>query len=385
MRELYDEIMRELRDAYQNGYPEVPGSEAWPWAVGFSAGKDSTLLLQIIWEMLLDLAPSDRRREVCVIANDTLVESPVYAAFMRKRLDQLAHAAEALDVPIRVVRTTPAPDQTFWVNLIGRGYPAPNRLFRWCTDRMKIRPAAEILSRLVGECGGVVLFLGVRRAESVARAATAALNDARAVGRLNLHHDVDGCWIARPILEMTTEDVWTVLLQRRPPWGGSHRDLVTLYRNAGGGECPFVVDQDAAAGCGTGSARFGCWTCTVVEKDKSAEGLLDAGFDHIEPLVDFRAWLREYSADPANRLEERRNGGPGIGGLTMDAREEILRRLREAERESGLELLSAEEMREIEWIWDAEPSRELLRKAKRALRILSDPIPSRVVAGGRGT
>ncbi|MBL8235063.1 MAG: hypothetical protein JNL98_41560, partial [Bryobacterales bacterium] len=70
-------------------------------------------------------------------------------------------------------------------------------------------------------------------------------------------------------IDFTTDEVWQILLQRQPPWGGSHRDLITLYRNASGGECPLVIDKDQAPSCGTGSSRFGCWTCTVVEKDRS--------------------------------------------------------------------------------------------------------------------
>lgn len=369
-------IVAELRRAYLDGFPEVEASASWPWAIGFSAGKDSTLLLQLVVEALLELAPSDRQREVHVLANDTLVESPIYAAHFAKMLDRLEDAMEALRLPVRVIRTRPAPDQTFWVNLIGRGYPAPHRALRWCTDRMKIAPSSAKLRGLIEDKGGVVLFLGVRRAESSARAASAARHDTAAIGRLN-PHSLAGCWVARPILDLTTEEVWMALLQRRPPWGGTHRDLVTLYRNAGGGECPFVVGKEDAAGCGTNSARFGCWCCTVVEKDRSAAALIETGFEYLEPLADFRDWLKTYSADLANRLEERRNGGDGIGGLTFEARAEVLRRLREAEaqvRELGVELdlISPEEIREIEFIWDAEPAQQGLRRAKRALKILNE-------------
>ena len=61
--------------------------------------------------------------------------------------------------------------------------------------------------------------------------------------RLNPHDDMKGCMVFRPIMDMTTDDVWLLLLQRTPPWGGSHRELVTLYRNAQGGECPLVMDK----------------------------------------------------------------------------------------------------------------------------------------------
>src|SRR5437016_2589947 len=109
-------------------------------------------------------------------------------------------------------------------------------------------------------------------------------------------------------MNMTTDDVRLLLLQRTPPWGGTHRDLVTLYRNAQGGECPLVMDKSQAPSCGTSSSRFGCWTCTVVEKDHSMEGFIDAGFEHLEPLLKLRDWLVEHRNDAKNRMLERRNG-----------------------------------------------------------------------------
>ena len=66
-------------------------------------------------------------------------------------------------------------------------------------------------------------------------------------------------------------------MQRRAPWGGTHRNLITLYRNAGGGECPLVLSKEDAPSCGTTSPRFGCWTCTVVAKDRSMRGLIASG------------------------------------------------------------------------------------------------------------
>ncbi len=48
-----------------------------PWIIGFSGGKNSTLVAHLVFEMLLNISPSQRRRTVHVVANDTLVESPL--------------------------------------------------------------------------------------------------------------------------------------------------------------------------------------------------------------------------------------------------------------------------------------------------------------------
>ena len=183
--------------------------------------------------------------------------------------------------------------------------------------------------------------------------------------RLNPHSDLKGAMVFRPIVNLTTDEVWQVLLQRRPAWGGSHRELVTLYRNAqGGGECPLVMDKAQEPSCGTGSPRFGCWTCTVVAKDKSMDGWIDSGFDHLEPLSEFRDWLKVMERDPSKRQMERRNGqvswrfdesgqiiGHNNGPFTLVARQEILARLLQVQTEVGEPLISDDEIRTIQRIW----------------------------------
>lgn len=354
-------VRDELKDEYLQPHHR-------PWIVGYSGGKDSTLVLHLVFEMLLSLPPSKRTRPVHVLANDTLVESPIVQGFVDQTLDRIRGAVGGLNVPVTVVKTTPDLDHTFWVNLIGRGYPAPNRLFRWCTDRMKIRPTTTYIRDKAAENGEVVLLLGVRRTESSARAKVMKRYDNGT--RLNPHNDVNGCLVFRPIVDLTTEDVWVLLMQLRPPWGGSHKQLVTLYRNAQGGECPLITDREEAPSCGTSSARFGCWTCTVVEKDKSLRNFIDNGFEHLEGLAQFRDWLKEFSRQPENRMRERRNGNEGMGPFTMDARRVVLERLQQLERELDLALVSEAEVRHIEQIWRDDESLGAANKARKLLNIL---------------
>lgn len=357
------ELRAELRAEYLEPHDK-------PWIVGFSGGKDSTLVLQLTMEMLLELPPSRRTRTVHVLSNDTQVESPVVQTFIDTVLGRIRESVEPLRVPMIVKKTSPDLDGTFWVNLVGRGYPAPNRMFRWCTDRMKIRPTTAYIHEQVTTSGEVILLLGVRRLESSARAKVVKKYDNGT--RLNPHNDVKGALVFRPIVELSTDEVWTALFQMRPPWGGTHRELWTLYRNAQGGECPFVVDQSDAPSCGTSSSRFGCWTCTVVEKDKSMLGFIDAGFEHLEPLVEFRDWLQSYSKDASNRMMERRSGAVGIGPFTMEARREILTRLRAVEKEVELALIRPEEIERIERIWHEDEARTVFRRADKLFNVLGD-------------
>jgi len=343
-------ILADLRDEYLQLHDT-------PWIVGFSGGKDSTLLAQLVLEMLLDLPPRLRTRRVHVVANDTLVESPVLARHLDAVLERMRSAMGPLRLPVTVAKTTPLDDQTFWVNLIGRGYPSPSRMFRWCTDRMKIQPTTRYIKEQVDAAGRTILLLGVRRAESSTR--SGSVNRYENGQRLNPHNSLVGCEVYKPIVDLTTDEVWQVLLQSRPPWGGTHRDLVTLYRNAAGGECPLVTDKLEAPSCGTNSSRFGCWTCTVVEKDRSAEAFIDAGYGDLEPLLQFRDWLKAIREDGHRRMAQRRDGsltfvGEGRlipGPFTMETRREILERLLAVQDEVGFSLIRDDEVESIKRIW----------------------------------
>ena len=344
-----------------------------PWLVAYSGGKDSTLLLQLVWETLLQIPPGQRKRPIYVVANDTLVESPVVITHLKKSLDRIKERAEEMALPISVRITRPAADQTFWVNVIGRGYIPPTRNFRWCTDRMKIKPTNRLVERLVALHKGAILLVGTRRSESQNRRRN--MDKHRVTSdTMNPHSSIPGCRMFAPLADLDDDDVWMLLMQRRPPWGGTHRDLITIYRNAGGGECPLVLTEDDAPSCGTSSPRFGCWTCTVVEKDRSMKGTIDAGHDDqrkLEMFFDFRQELIELRESNSNRMSIRRNGQTKIrsdgslvyGPFTLKVRENLLQRLERLEAQTGESLLSQSEREAIEDVWREDRIHERSRQA----------------------
>lgn len=344
-----------------------------PWVVAYSAGKDSTLLLQLVWEVLESLPVRDRRRSIHVVGNDTLVESPLVIRHLRSTMAKIGKAADAAGLPIQTHITKPHVDQTFWVNVIGRGYIPPTRNFRWCTDRMKIIPTSQLLERLVRLHKRAVLLIGTRKSESEHRRRN--MEKYNISGRnMNPHGSIKGCRVFAPLAELTDDDVWMTLMEGKPPWGGSHRELVTLYRNAGGGECPLVWSKEEAPSCGSTSPRFGCWTCTVVKKDRSLKGLIDSGHEDAQVflrLFDFREWLIELRENDENRLRVRRNGNTKartdgsivMGPFMLSVREDILRRLMELEEEIGWKLISEAEIEVIEDIWRRDQVREDCRLA----------------------
>ncbi len=339
-----------------------------PWIIAYSGGKDSTLLLHLVWDVVLSIVPEKRQRRIHIVANDTLVESPLVIKHLRKSLAVIGEAAHKDNLPISITITKPCVDQTFWVNVIGRGYIPPTRNFRWCTDRMKIKPTEQLLEKYVIRYKRAVLLVGTRKSESQNRQRNMEKHGVKA-DRMNPHSSIKGCWMFAPLADLDDNDVWMILMQRKPPWGGSHRALITLYRNAGGGECPLVLSKADAPSCGTTSPRFGCWTCTVVKKDKSLRGLIDTGHedeDKLEAMAEFRDWLVNLREDDHNRLPVRRNGyskyrndGSRVfGPFKLQVRERILDRLKELEEEVGEQLISVSELEMIEDIWRVDDIRE---------------------------
>lgn len=354
------DIVRLVKDEY------LSEAQRYPWIVGFSGGKDSSLVAHAVFEALQAIPPSARTRPVHIVSNDTLVESPFVMAHLNKVTRQIEQAADDMGLPIVVRRTRPDLDKTFWVLLIGKGYPSPNSQMRWCTDRLKIQPTSTYIRENISQHGAAIVVLGVRRTESIRRMMTVDKYENIRGSNLNEHNSITGALIFRPIVDLSTDDVWEILGSFPTPWGGTHKDLFQLYRDAEGGECPVVLSKDEAPGCGTKSSRFGCWTCTVVEKDKSLQGYIDAGHEGYQPLLDFRDNLVAYRKNQSMRSAIRRNGrltfdatGKHIPGpFTIQARQEILAELLRVQTEFGSPLISEEEINLIHKIWASELQQE---------------------------
>ena len=342
-----------------------------PWIFAFSGGKDSTLLLHLAYEAILSIPEEKRTRELYVVANDTLVESPLVISHLDKSLEDIRKGAIKHRLPIAIHKTPPNVDETFWVNVIGRGYIPPTRNFRWCTDRMKIKPTNAILQRIMTRHSRAVLLIGTRRAESVNRQRNMDRRGVKA-DKMNAHDNIAGCRVFAPLADLSDNEVWTILMQLPAPWQSSHKSLVSLYKNAGSGECPLVLTKDDAPSCGTSSPRFGCWTCTVVTKDRSLQGLIDSGHgeeDRLEALADFREWLVTIREDDRNRMSVRRNGTQKFrddgslvyGPFKMEVRKMILRKLQRLSKNIGKQLITDAEISFIEEIWRIDSIQESSR------------------------
>ncbi|MFB2975519.1 DNA phosphorothioation system sulfurtransferase DndC [Microseira sp. BLCC-F43] len=260
-----------------------------PIVIGWSGGKDSTCILQLVWYAIAALPPEKRTKTIHVITNDTLVENPIVSAWVRKSLNRMKTAAKEQGMPVETHLTHPAVQDTFWVGLIGKGYPAPRKRFRWCTERLKIKPTDSFIREMIRTSGEVILVLGTRKAESAMRAANMAKHRQwRVRDRLNSNPSRPNSLMYLPIEDWRTDEVWMYLMQWQNPWGNNNKDLLTMYRGAtADNECPLVVDTSTPS---CGDSRFGCWVCTMVNKDKSMEAMIqnDEEKEWLQPLLDFR-------------------------------------------------------------------------------------------------
>lgn len=281
-----------------------------PWVIGYSGGKDSTVVVQLVFEALCELNRDELHKKVYVISSDTLVETPLIINSINQTLRRIQDAALERNLPIETHKVKPVINNSFWVNIIGKGYPTPNQQFRWCTDRLKIDPANQFIMDKVSSFGEVIMVLGVREDESMSRGNT--IRSHSVDGKLFMRHStLSNAYVYAPIRNFSLDDVWDYLLsdKHKSPWGDDNHDLHSLYQDSNSGECPLVMDKtikDSAGSCG--NSRFGCWVCTVVNEDKALTGFIQSGHSWLKPLRDYRDWLTSIRDDRTRRMKYRMNG-----------------------------------------------------------------------------
>lgn len=339
-----------------------------PWVIGYSGGKDSTATLQLVWLALSELSKEELKKQVHIINTDTMVESPVMSKWVQTSLKTMDVAAEEQGLPFVTHRLTPAMNNTFWVNLIGRGYPFPRKKLRWCTDRLKIQPVNTFVKEKIAEHGEIIMVIGTRKAESARRAKTMAYYEKKRIRELlSPNQAMVNELIFSPLEDWNDNDVWVFLMQYKNPWGYSNKDLLTLYRGAtADNECPMMIEKDLPS---CGKSRFGCWVCTMVEKDKSMEAMIsnDEEKAWMSALLEFRNKFGDEEHD-RERRSFRKMGGYLQGSYKQlhhgpykkEIREEWLKELLEIQKEinengpkefSDLELITISELRNIRRIW----------------------------------
>jgi DNA sulfur modification protein DndC len=359
-RTYLDQFYKEIQSLYLEN--------SLPWVLGYSGGKDSTAVVQLVWHALSQLSEEQRNfKKVYIISTDTLVENPLVAQWVRRSHFLIEAQSKAKRMPFEPHMLEPELNDSFWVNLLGRGYPAPRPKFRWCTDRLKISPSNRFIYNVVNNHGEAILGLGTRKAESQLRARTMERHERhRTRDRLSPNGSIPNCLVYTPIEDWSNDDVWLYLMRTANPWGLDNQELLDLYLDASPDrECPLVVDTSTPS---CGASRFGCWICTMVARDKSMEAMIsnDEEKQWLMPLMEFRKNL-DVKNDRGLRDFRRLSGNVQLfhdeaihGPYLQSTRELFLEKLLIAQKEvqstapdgfRNIELITFEELQEIRRIW----------------------------------
>ena len=335
----YKSILSEIQQTYLE--------DTIPWIIGFSGGKDSTTVLQMVFQALSGLPKRQLKKEIHIICNDTLVENPAIEEYIDNQLKKIKTAGKKRLFShnsnlFKVIKVTPKLEDSFWVNLIGKGYPSPNHWFRWCTERLKINPTSSYIKNMSQKNEKTIIILGTRKAESTNRAASMKKYDN---GAKLKRHRLPNVYVYTPIADLSNDEVWAYLLQVKNPWGINNRELLKLYGFACDmGECPFVIETGTQS---CGKSRFGCWVCTVIDRDKSMENFVNNGHPWMKGLLDFRNWLYEIRQQSYQYVPKRIESKVKFGPFLSKTRQEILKRLLDLQECLSFELIAPHELNYI--------------------------------------
>ena len=314
-----------------------------PWYLGFSGGKDSSAVLKLVFSAISKLKPNEIKKPIFVVYCDTGVEMPLMRALVNKTFRKLRIECKDKNLPIIPKKVFPPIKDRYFVKVIGRGYPPPTNIFRWCTDRLRVNPIKKFIDSSSEER---VVILGTRYNESSQRDRT--LKKYQSEEEYFQKSKNKNIKIFCPIINYSTEDVWSSIMKIKELKSVDEENLSKVYKHASG-ECPTYREEKGSP-CGKG--RFGCWTCTVVRRDKAMENLIEEGYTDLQPLLEYKYWLMSVRDKGGYRRKYRRNGTPGKGPFTLTARKSILNRLLKVEELINIKLISKLELNEIYRVWD---------------------------------
>ena len=203
--EVFENIVQEMLFVYKH--------DNRPWLIGYSGGKDSSLLVSLVVETVSRIAPQERTKKIFIVTSDTGVENPVVKRYMHYSSNKINEFSIKNNANIQADIIYPDVSQSFWSLVIGLGYPTPEPPgFRWCTERLKILPMNRYTNEIIDKYGEVVLLLGVRKAESLTR--KRSITSREIEGKLLIpHNDIPKAYVYNPLTEIPNELVWEYLLK----------------------------------------------------------------------------------------------------------------------------------------------------------------------------
>ena len=294
--------------------------------VTFSGGKDSTALTFALLNAVKNC--KNKPHKIWILYANTLVEPSPLLQTAKSSLNIFKDLGKKIGIPILPQILIPQLKDRFWVLLIGKGYPPPSIRFRWCSERLKIRPVRNFLKEVKEKYGeyplvltGVRLDEGNNRKKNLLRRLT---ND-----KWMKYEGLKECSVYAPLLSLTTDEVWEYIKYNEKKWGINMQYLKKLYSEEFGSMNGF---------------RTGCWVCTLVKRDQSLEKLAERE-PELVPLIEFRKFLLEIRDNKKLRNKVRKNGKSYLGPLNKKTRRKILKKL------EGIYKLPSEEKKLIYEMW----------------------------------
>lgn len=395
MFEIMDEIKEEMKRVYLK--------DELPIVVSYSGGKDSNLVLTLLWETLLTIPVEKRTKTVHVISSDVGVEVPDMEDYLHSALLKIQHHAVKENLPIKIHTVKPDLKNRFFVKVLGRGtlISTPNTKHRWCTFSLKINPIQEKLKELISQSPvlfveseyQLTLWLGVRVEESARRKATMeSLKISEDDNYWARHSDFKEILCFHPIRDVTADELWFYFLEKEKlPFGITMEELTVQY-GEGIMECGIKTSSDQGKYCG-GSGRQGCWTCGMVSGQDAMllrhinEGKIkyrallewknlmlamrnDIRFREIIPRMQFKKKMKEFEKKNSNQLldifeldestkyvnhfetfQRVENTTYTPGGMTLEGRRILLEYLLKIQEDTNYELITEDEIQAILEAW----------------------------------
>ncbi|WP_282410350.1 phosphoadenosine phosphosulfate reductase family protein [Pseudomonas sp. PS02303] len=288
--------------------------------VAWSGGKYSSVTLNIALTAIRELATEGFAVPTLnVMHSDTRMENPVIHCYNQSQMQQMQAYAKAAGIEMKVWVAKPGLSNDYLVSLVGGRIIASVGSNAKCQQMTKADPLKrvkkailrDVAARLGRKCtdDDIVSLIGTRFDESVQRERKMSERGESAFEAVNLAAAAGGHdWVLSPIAEMTTMDVFSYIGQviaGRIECYDSFHQLVEVYRDMNGGDCMVNVylagKQSERPACGH---RTGCWSCTRVSRDSSAESMIakEGGeYDWLKPLNDLRNYIKARHFDPSAR------------------------------------------------------------------------------------